>query len=56
VAYNEASARLGLSVASAIHRLRARFRALLYAEVAKTVAEPENVERELRHLLTALGD
>lgn len=59
VSYDEASARLGLSVSaitSAIHRMRARFRALLFEEVANTVDKPEEVERELRHLLAALSD
>lgn len=59
VTYEEAAARLDLSVAgitSAIHRMRARFRALLFEEVANTVDRPEEVRSELRHLLAALGD
>lgn len=59
VSYDEASVRLGLSVSaitSAIHRMRARFRALLFEEVANTVDRPEEVEQELRHLLGALSD
>lgn len=59
MSYDEASARLGLSVAaitSALHRMRARFRAILFEEVANTVDQPEEVEAELRHLLAALGD
>lgn len=59
VSYEEASARLGLSVSaitSAIHRMRARFRVLLFEEVANTVDKPEEVEQELRHLLAALSD
>ena len=57
--YDEASARLGLSVSaitSAIHRMRARFRALLFEEVANTVDTPEEVEQELRHVMAALSD
>jgi RNA polymerase sigma-70 factor (ECF subfamily) len=59
VSYDEAAAQLGLSVSaitSAIHRMRARFRALLFEEVASTVDKPEEVEQELRHLLGALSD
>jgi len=59
VSYDEASVRLGLSVSaitSAIHRMRARFRALLFEEVANTVDQPEEVEQELRDLLAALSD
>lgn len=42
------------SVAVAVHRLRARFRQLLRAEVAQTVATPAEVDDELRHLCEAL--
>jgi DNA-directed RNA polymerase specialized sigma24 family protein len=59
VSYEAASGQLGLSVAaitSAIHRMRGRYRALLYEEVANTVEKPEEVEQELRHLLAALGE
>ena len=59
VSYEDASARLGISVAaltSAIYRIRARFRALLFEEVANTVNKPEEVEQELRHLLAALSE
>lgn len=40
----------------AIHRLRRRFGELLRAEVRATVAAPEDVEDELRNLLSALGN
>jgi RNA polymerase sigma factor (sigma-70 family) len=59
VSYDEAASQLGMSVAgitSAIHRMRARFRALFFEEVANTVEKPEDVEQEIRHLLGALGD
>jgi RNA polymerase sigma factor (sigma-70 family) len=59
ISYDEAAAELGMSVAamtSAIHRLRARFSALLVEEVSNTVRTPEAVEPELRHLLAALSD
>ncbi len=56
--YAEVGARLGMSegaVKVAVHRLRERYRALLRAEIAETVATEEEVEDELRALLTALG-
>jgi DNA-directed RNA polymerase specialized sigma24 family protein len=59
VSYEAASSQLGMSVAavtSAIHRMRGRFRALLFEEVANTVDKPEEVEPELRHLLASLSD
>ena len=59
VSYDEAAAQLGLSVAavtSAIHRMRARFSALLIEEVSNTVGTPDAVESELRHLLEALSE
>jgi DNA-directed RNA polymerase specialized sigma24 family protein len=37
-----------------IHRLRGRYRALLREEVARTVAQPADVEEELRYLRAAL--
>jgi RNA polymerase sigma factor (sigma-70 family) len=58
VSYEEAAANLGMSVSavkSAIHRVRARFRALMYEEISNTVDSPSEVEVELRHLLAALG-
>ena len=59
VSYDQAAAQLGVSVAaitSAIHRMRARFRALLFEEIANTVETPDEVEPEIRHLLAALSD
>jgi RNA polymerase sigma-70 factor (ECF subfamily) len=57
--YEDAARQSGMSVAavtSAIYRMRGRFRALLFEEVANTVDKPEEVEAELRHLLAALTD
>jgi RNA polymerase sigma factor (sigma-70 family) len=57
--YDTVAAQLGLSVAavtSAIYRMRGRFRALLFEEVANTVNAPEDVEPELRHLMAVLSD
>lgn len=55
----EAAAGLGMSegaVKVALFRLRRRFADLVRAEVAETVARPEDVEAELRELRSALGD
>jgi len=52
------AAKLGMSdgaIKVAIHRLRARFRELLRAEVAKTVSAPHEIDDELRHLLKVLS-
>jgi RNA polymerase sigma-70 factor (ECF subfamily) len=49
---------LGLTegaVKVAVHRLRGRYRELLRAEVAKTVATPGEVDEELRHLMAVLS-
>jgi RNA polymerase sigma-70 factor (ECF subfamily) len=58
VSFDDAAAQLGMTragVTSAIHRLRARFVALLVEEVENTVNTPEEAEPELRHLLASLG-
>lgn len=55
--YADAAARLGQSpghVAVAVHRLRQRYRELLLAEIATTIANPEHAEAELRHLVSSL--
>lgn len=39
----------------AVHRLRRRLGALLREEVAHTVAEPKDLDDEIRHLLAVLG-
>jgi len=57
VSFDDAAAQLGMTVAgvtSAIHRLRARFVALLVKEVENTVNTPAEAEAELRHLLASL--
>ncbi len=43
------------TVKVAVHRLRQRFRELLRAEVAHTVARPEDIDGELRHLISVAG-
>ena len=56
--YAELAVKLGVSegaVKSAVHRLRQRYRQLLHDEIAQTVAEPGEVDEELRHLFTVLA-
>ena len=58
VSYAEIGHSLNLtegSVKVAVHRLRKRFREVLRAEVAQTVARPEDVDEELRHLIAMLS-
>jgi DNA-directed RNA polymerase specialized sigma24 family protein len=58
VSYETAASQLVISVTavtSAIFRMRARYRALLYEEVANTVNNTGEVEQEMRELLAALG-
>jgi RNA polymerase sigma-70 factor (ECF subfamily) len=43
------------TVRAAVHRLRKRLGRALRDEVATTVADPADVEKELRHLLAAMG-
>lgn len=52
------AARLGLSEPAlrvALHRLRQRYRQLLREEIAHTVARPEDIDDELRHLIAAVS-
>jgi RNA polymerase sigma-70 factor (ECF subfamily) len=56
--YATLGAELGLrkgSVKAAVHRLRKRYGELLRAEIADTVASPEEVEDEIRALFAALA-
>jgi RNA polymerase sigma factor (sigma-70 family) len=43
------------AVKVAVHRLRERYRELLRNEIAQTVANPEEVDEELRHLFAVLS-
>lgn len=55
--YAEPALKLGMTtnaVAVAVHRLRERCRELMYVEIARTVAGPEEMESEVRHLLATL--
>jgi RNA polymerase sigma-70 factor (ECF subfamily) len=57
VPYAKLAARLNVSEGAlrvAVHRLRQRYRELLRAEIAHTVAGPGEVEEELRYLFRAL--
>ena len=50
---------LGMSegaVRVAVHRLRRRFGELLRSEIAHTVATPEEVDEEIRHLFAAIAE
>ena len=54
---HETAERLGMTegaVKVAVHRLRQRYRELLRAEIAETIADPADVEVEMRHLVAAL--
>jgi RNA polymerase sigma-70 factor (ECF subfamily) len=56
--YREVASDLGLSesaVKVAVLRLRKRYGALLRAEIARTVADDDRVDDELRHVLGILG-
>ena len=58
LSYAEIGARLNLTEAAvkmAVHRLRARYRAVLLAEIADTVSSPAAVEEELAHLFSAFS-
>jgi RNA polymerase sigma-70 factor (ECF subfamily) len=55
--YQEAAAELGMTegaVKVAVHRLRRRYRDSVRKEIAQTVAGPNDVDEELRHLFAAL--
>ena len=55
--YAEAARQLGTTegtVKVTVSRMRQRYRELLRARIAHTVADPADIDDELRHLLTAL--
>jgi DNA-directed RNA polymerase specialized sigma24 family protein len=55
--YSAVAAELGMkanAVAVAVHRLRHRYREAVRAEVANTVADPAEIENEMRYLFAAL--
>jgi RNA polymerase sigma-70 factor (ECF subfamily) len=56
--YREAAGDLGITEGAArvaAHRLRQRYREILRAELAQTVADPAELDDEIRHLFAALG-
>ena len=56
--YAELAKTLGATentIKSAVHRLRQRYRQLLRDEIANTVAGPDEVDAELRHLFATLS-
>ena len=58
IRYAKVAENLGISeisVKTAVHRLRKRYRQLLHAEIANTVETKQDVEQELRYLLAALA-
>jgi len=58
VSHAELALRLGTTpgaVQVAVHRLRRRYRNLVHQEIAATVADPEEIEEELRDLFAALA-
>ena len=58
IPYETVATQLGLSETGAhqaVHRLRKRFREVFRDEIAQTLAAPEEVEEETRHLLAALA-
>jgi RNA polymerase sigma factor (sigma-70 family) len=56
--YAELAKRLGMSegaIRVAVHRLRKRYRALLQAEIGRTVSSPEEAKEELAYLFKSLS-
>jgi RNA polymerase sigma-70 factor (ECF subfamily) len=56
--YAQIAAKLDMAegaVKVAVHRLRQRYRAILREEIAQTLADPAEIEDEIRQLFAALG-
>jgi RNA polymerase sigma factor (sigma-70 family) len=59
VSYAQLGAELGMTevaIKSAVHRLRKRHREILREEIAHTVTRPEDIDDEIRYLITLLGN
>ena len=57
--YAQLGVELGMSevaIKSALHRLRRRHREILREEIANTVTRPEDVDEEIRYLITLLSN
>ena len=57
-AYRDVAGRLGMTETAlgvAVHRMRKKFGQLLRDEIAQTVANPADIDGEVRYLLAALG-
>jgi DNA-directed RNA polymerase specialized sigma24 family protein len=58
IPYAQAAARLDMNEGAArvaVHRLRKRYRELLREEIAQTLADPAQVEEEMRALFEAFS-
>lgn len=58
ISYSELAAKTGCSEGAArvaVHRLRKRFRELFRENIAATLAEGEDVEMEMKHVVAVLG-
>ena len=58
ISYAEIAAALDMSESTArvaVHRLRRRFREVFREEIANTVARPEEIEEEVRYLMSVLA-
>ena len=56
--YAEVAAQLGITesaMKSAVFRLRQRYRELVRTEIAHTVADPAEIDEEIRHLIAVIG-
>jgi len=56
--YEQVAARIGVSAGAlrmSVLRMRRRYRALLRAEIAETVTEPEEIDEEIRFLMSRLA-
>ena len=56
--YEEVATELGVSAGAlrtVVHRMRRRYRELLRAEIAETVASPEDIDEEIRFLMSVLS-
>ena len=58
VSYAQLGSEIGMTevaIKSAVHRLRRRHREILREEIARTVIRPEDVDDEIRHLISLVS-